>query len=225
MDAWPSARVIATMKPSGTRTGWARKGASSPVCQNSCSVMAWLAGACASSSAGRASFGSACPWGRQTGRKPMPSSPVPDWSVKKGGLMTSRRLVRRKAVTGAVTGRLALSGRMCRRYLPGCRRCRSRRPVHRLAARFFLAAFGQPVRGTGLSGSPRWPAAPRPPARRPALAYDVQAAVPTADGPVFRWLLDGADETEWQPAGPSEAVRRLMDAYHVSQPTAMLAFL
>lgn len=57
------------------------------------------------------------------------------------------------------------------------------------------------------------------------LAYDVQAAVPTADGPVFRWLPDGADETEWQPAGPSEAVRRLMDAYHVSQPTAMLAFL
>lgn len=57
------------------------------------------------------------------------------------------------------------------------------------------------------------------------LAYDVQAAVPTADRPVFRWLPDGADETEWQPAGPSEAVRRLMDAYHVSQPTAMLAFL
>lgn len=57
------------------------------------------------------------------------------------------------------------------------------------------------------------------------LAYDVQAAVPTADGPVFRWLPDGAGETEWQPAGPSEAVRRLMDAYHVSQPTAMLAFL
>lgn len=57
------------------------------------------------------------------------------------------------------------------------------------------------------------------------LAYDVQPAVPPADGPSFHWLPDGTDEADWQPAGPSEAVRHLMDAYQLSQATAVLAFL
>ena len=57
------------------------------------------------------------------------------------------------------------------------------------------------------------------------LAYDVQAAVAPADGTAFRWLPDGMDEGAWQPAGPSEAVRRLMEAYQLSQATAILAFL
>ena len=114
---------------------------------------------------------------------------------------------------------------MCRRYLPGCRRCRS--VVQSID---LLPAFLGRLWPTG-TGTLAFQEAPdgqqhRVPLRDGLpLAYDVQAAVPTADGPVFRWLPDGADETEWQPAGPSEAVRRLMDAYHVSQPTAMLAFL
>lgn len=126
------------------------------------------AGACASSSAGRASFGSACPWGRQTGRKPMPSSPVPAWSVKKGGRMTSRRLVRRKVVTGAVTGRsvpIRPNVSPLSAGLPAL-------PEPSSSPSTCCPLFGPPLANRygdpGFSGSPRWPAAPRPPARRPA---------------------------------------------------------
>lgn len=56
------------------------------------------------------------------------------------------------------------------------------------------------------------------------LAYDIQPAAPPEEAAPFRWLPDGAAQ-DWQPAGPSPAVRRLMETYQLSQATAMLAFL
>lgn len=126
-----------------------------------------LAGACASSSAGRASFGSACPWGRQTGRKPMPSSPVPAWSVKKGGLMTSRRLVRRKAVTGAVTGRSAPIRPNVSPLSAGLPALPEPPSSPSTCCPLFWAAFGQPVRGP-------WPF------RKPPMTSSTASACATA---------------------------------------------
>lgn len=57
------------------------------------------------------------------------------------------------------------------------------------------------------------------------LAYEVQAVVPPADLPPFRWLPEGAGAEDWQPAGPSPAVRCLMEDCQLTQATAMLAFL
>lgn len=57
------------------------------------------------------------------------------------------------------------------------------------------------------------------------LAYDVQPVTPSAEMPPFRWLPEGADDADWQAAGPSPAVRRLVEDCQLTQATALLAFL
>ena len=130
------------------------------------SLAGLLLGACLFTAA-RASFGSACPWGRQTGRKPMPSSPVPAWSVKKGGLMTSRRLVRRKAVTGAVTGRSAPIRPNVSPLSAGLPALPEPSSSPSTCCLLFWGAFGQPVRGP-------WPF------RKPPMASSTASACATA---------------------------------------------
>ena len=90
-----------------------------------------------------------------------------DWSVKKGGLMTSRRLVRRKAVTGAVTGRLAPIRPNVSPLSAGLPALPEPSSSPSTCCPLFLAAFGQPVRGP-------WPF------RKPPMASSTASACATA---------------------------------------------
>lgn len=57
------------------------------------------------------------------------------------------------------------------------------------------------------------------------LHATIRFLYPLASLPPFRWLPEGAGAEDWQPAGPSPAVRCLMEDFQLTQATAMLAFL
>ena len=88
-------------------------------------------------------------------------------AVKKGGLMTSRRLVRRKAVTGAVTGRSAPIRPNVSPLSAGLPALPEPSSSPSTCCLLFWGAFGQPVRGP-------WPF------RKPPMASSTASACATA---------------------------------------------